>query len=171
MSSYPNKKYKFKKSTKRKIFLSNELKKALLVAFLEAKQNKVYLTLELLLYGLVSQQNSLAGQLIETTISQYKNNKNLTCQVISNRIKEINNHNFQFKLKSNTNDLVVFSAEIWDENAITPWLSSEVKEILKLSIKSLVPSQTNITVLSTKNILFELLNKESIRNLLTQLIN
>ena len=66
------------KVIKRKVFFSNELKKALLTAFLEAKKYRTYITTELLLYGLISQPKSISAKLLSQTFSQFRHNKNLT---------------------------------------------------------------------------------------------
>lgn len=168
MSIYSQKQFRFKKSLKRKVFLSNELKSALLIAFMEAKKHKVYVTSELLLYGLISQSNSIAAKLIETTISEFRNNKNLTSTVITNRIRQINNETIEEKFKFDLIKPNKFSDELWDENRTRPWLSPEVKQILKTSIQSSLQSNKKITVVSTKHILFELLKKEFICKLFTQ---
>jgi len=170
MSISYNKQLKFRKLLKRKALFSNDLKKGLLVAFKEAKKNKVYVTPELLLYGLISQPNSIASRLIATIISEFRNNKNLTSIVISQRIREINYKKFEEKY-GDINRSNNFSLEVWEENASTPWLSPEVKEILKKSLYSTLQSKKKIVVVSTKFILFELLSKEFIRNLLIQVIN
>nr|YP_009550695.1 N-domain of Clp chaperone [Eustigmatophyceae sp. Chic 10/23 P-6w]QAA11624.1 N-domain of Clp chaperone [Eustigmatophyceae sp. Chic 10/23 P-6w] len=171
MSIPYNKQLRFKKSFKRKALLSNDLKKALLIAFNEAKRNKIYVTPELLLYGLISQQNSIAAKLLSTTISEFRNNKNLTSVLISQRIRELNSKNFEEKNILYTNKTNNFSSKLWDENASTPWLSPEVKEILKKSFQSTLQSKRKIVVVNTKLILFELLSKELIRELLVKVIN
>lgn len=171
MSAYSNKKYGFKNPLKKKVFFSNELKKSLLIAFVEAKNNKVYVTPELLLYGLISHSDSISAKLISTTISQFRNNKTLTSNLISNRVKEVNCQKFKNDFTFDNSNENKFASEIWNENAITPWLSPEVKEILKAAIKSSMQTKSIILIINTKFVLFELLNKESIRHLLTQAMN
>ena len=166
MSIYSNEQSRFKRYLKRKVFFSNELKKALLIAFLEAKTHKIYVTKELILYGILSQPNSISTRLISTIFSEFLNNKSLTPYIISKQLKEINNQNFALFniIKPNK-----FYSEFWDENATIPWLSPEVKDILRATTRSLLKSKKQINVLTTKEILFELLNRESIRELLENL--
>ena len=161
---------RFKKLPKRKIFLSNELKKALLIAFTEAKKHKIYISSELLLYALLTQQSSIATKLISTTVSQFRNNKNLTPILIGNRIQQLNNLNLDERFNFDSLNPNKFSSELWNENTLTPWLSKEVKDILKDSIKLSLQSKDKVNVLTTKHILFELLNKELVRDLLTKAI-
>jgi hypothetical protein len=171
MSISYNKQLRFRKLLKRRALFSNDLKKSLLIAFLEAKQNKVYVTPELLLYGLISQPNSVAAKLISTTISEFRNNKNLTSVIISQRIRDLNSKKFAEKYVFDITKPNSFSSNLWDENASTPWLSPEVKEILKRSLHSTLQPERKIVVVTTKFILFELLSKELIRDLLIQVIN
>jgi len=202
MSIYSNEQSRFKRYLKRKVFFSNELKKALLIAFLEAKTHKIYVTKELILYGILSQPNSISARLISTIFSEFLNNKSLTPYIISKQLKEINTRNFEEKfginkpkiytindgiskrLKGITNlkginnqNFALFNiikphkfySEFWDENATIPWLSPEVKDILRATTSSLLKSKKQINVLTTKEILFELLNREATRKLLENL--
>lgn len=168
MSISSKKQFRFKKRLKRKVFLSNELKGALLIAFMEAKKHKIYLTSELLLYGLISRPDSMAAKLISITLSEFRNNKNLNSNIISKRIRYINNQKIEEKFKFDIYKPNKFSDEIWSENQTTPWLSPEVKQILKTSIQLSMQSKKKITVVNTKQVLFELLKKEFICKLLTQ---
>jgi len=134
------------------------------------KKNKVYVTPELLFYGLISQPNSIAAKLISTTISEFRNNKSLTSTLISQRIYDLNIKKINEKF-SPDNKLNKFSQDLWDENASTPWLSPDVKEIFKKSFKMTLQSKKKVTIISSKLILFELLSKEFIRELLLQVIH
>ena len=160
---------RFYKILKRKVFFSNELKKALLIACYEAQDYQTYVNLDLLIYGLVSQPKSLSSRLLSLTISQYNNNNTLTSKVISDRIQKINQQTFREKI-SNRNSSV-FSLELLKENRETPWLTSEAKEILRSAVNSALQSRKKIVIVNTKHLLFCLLNQEYIRDLIRNLIN
>jgi len=171
MSIYSSKNNRFKKLLKRKVFLSNELKKALFIAIKEAKKHKIYVSSELLLYSLLTEQSSIAAKLISITISQFRNNKSLTSNLISNRIQQINNLAIEERFNFDSLNANTFSSELWNENKLTPWLSTEVKDILKASIKLSLQSKDKLNVVTTKHVLFELLNKELVRELITKVID
>lgn len=172
MSVYSNKQSRFKRYFKRKVFFSNELKKALLIAFIEAKHHKIYVTNELILYGILSQPNSISERLLSPIFSE-SIDKSLTRYNITYKLsyllKEMNNQNFAEKFGFNITKPNKFYSEFWNENATTPWLSPEVKEVLRAATRSLLKSKKQINILTTKEILFELLNKESIRELLEKI--
>lgn len=168
-TNYLNKQFRFRKIFKRKVFLSNELKKALFIAFCEAKKQRIFVNVDLLLYGLLSQPTALSSRLFSLTVSQFRNNKKLTVKVISSRLKEINYQ--RLKEKKMNNMLTNFSSEILKKNEQTPWLTPEVKEILRRATRAALQTQKKIVIVDTKLIFFELLSKEPVRDLLVQLIN
>lgn len=147
---------RFTKTLRRKVFFSNELKKALLIAYYEAQKNETCVDLNLLLYGLLTQNKSLACRLLITVLSQYRNNINLTSKSFINKINQDN------KLKE-------LSSETLKENKKTPWLMPEVKQILRASINTALQSDKKIVLVTTKNIFFNLLNNELIRDSLRNL--
>ena len=160
---------RYYKILKRKVFFSNELKKTLLLACYEAQAYQTYVTLDLLIYGLVSQPKSLSSRLILSTMSQFHNNNTLTSKVISDRIRKINQQSFRENLSNRNSSL--FSLELLKENRQTPWLTSEVKEILRSAVNSALQSRKKIVIVNTKHLLFCLLNQEYIRDLIRNLIN
>ena len=159
---------KLRKNFKRKVFFSNELKKALFKSFIEAKNNKTYITPELLLYGLLSQPNSIGAKIILTTLVEFRNNKSLTSNLLAERIRQLNQQNLE------TNSLVKnseFSTKLWSENEVTPWFTPQIKTLIKKAISSSLDNQNTIVILTTKHLVFELLSQESIRDSLRQLVN
>lgn len=158
---------RFKKLFKRKIFLSNELKKSLLISFTEAKNYGIYVNLDLFLYGLLSQSNALSSRLLLMTLSQFQNNTKVTTNVICNRLYERINLNIQKK----TYNVTEFSLNLSEENHQTPWLTTEVRDLLKQAVINSIKTKDKITVVTTKDIFLELLNKEYIRDSLRQIIN
>ena len=155
---------RFYKILKRKVFFSNELKKSLLVAYYEAKKTQTCVNLSLLFYGLLSQPNSLACRLLLRVISQYKNNTNLDLKLINNKIQRIN----QQTLKEN--GLKDLSTQVFNENKKTPWLMPEVKQTLITSINLALQSNKKIVVVTTKNVFFDLLTNELIRDSIRKLV-
>ena len=147
---------------------SNELKKALFKAFIEAKNNKTYITPELLLYGLVAQPNSIGSRIILTTLVQFRNNKSLTSSLLAEKIRQLNQQNVNKNTSVDNNE---FSTKLWSENEITPWFTPQIKTIIKKTVNSALDNQNTIVVLTTKHLVFELLSQESIRDFLRQLVN
>jgi len=151
------------KNLKRKVFFSNELKKALLLAHYEAKKTQTCVNLNLLLYSLLVQPNSLACRLFLTVASQYQNNTNLNLKSIINKLQRNNQQNLR------NNALKELSIEVLNENKKTPWLMPEVRQILLSSINKAFKSKKKIVVITTKNVFFDLLSyelmRDSIRNI------
>lgn len=155
---------RFYKILKRKVFFSNELKKSLLVSYYEAKKTQTCVNLNLLFYGLLSQPKSLACRLLLRVVSQYQNNTNLDLKVITNKIQRIN----QQTLKEN--GLKDLSTQVFNENKKTPWLMPEVKQTLITSINLALQSNKKIVVVTTKNVFFDLLTNELIRDSIRKLV-
>lgn len=154
---------RFSKILRRKVFLSNQLKKSLLVAYYEAKKNQTCVNLDLLLYGLLSQPKSLACRLFLTVLSQYKNDKNLSLRVLDNKL--INKQNLKDQ------GLKELSVEILNENKKTPWLMPEVRQTIINSIKLALQSKKKVVIITTKNVFFDLLNNEIIRDSIRKLVD
>lgn len=152
------------KNLKRKVFLSNELKKALLLAHNEAKKNQTCVNLSLLLYALLVQPNSLACRLFLTVVSQYQNNTNLNSKFIINKLQKISQQNLI------NNKLKDLSIEILNENKKTPWLMPEVRQILLSSINKALESKKKVVVVTTKNVFFNLLTDELIRDSIRNIV-
>lgn len=155
---------RFYKNLKRKVFFSNELKKALLLAHYEAQKNQTCVNLNLLLYGLLAQPNSLACRLFVTAASRYQNNTNLNLKFTINRIQKISQQNLK------DNELKELSTEVLKENKKTPWLMPEVRYALISSINKALQSKKKIVVLTTKNVFFDLLTNESIRDSIRSIV-
>lgn len=158
---------RFHKILRRKVFLSNEVKKALLIAYYEAQANQTCVNLDLLLYGLLSQKKSLACRLFIFVISQYRNNINLSSKFFIEKLQKFNEENAKEKR------LKELSLDFLNENKKRPWLMPEVKQTIRASINSALQLQSKekVVILTTKNIFFDLLNNESIRNSLRHLVN
>nr|YP_009550552.1 N-domain of Clp chaperone [Eustigmatophyceae sp. Bat 8/9-7w]QAA11481.1 N-domain of Clp chaperone [Eustigmatophyceae sp. Bat 8/9-7w] len=156
---------RFYKILRRKVFFSNELKKALLVAYYEAKKNQTCVDLNLLLYGLLSQSESLACRLFLTALSKYQKNTSLNSKLIKNKIQKINKKNLKDKGLKN------LSIEVLNENKKTPWLMPEVKQTIITSIDLALQSKKKIVVVTTKNVFFDLLSNELIRDSIRKLID
>lgn len=152
------------KNLKRKVFLSNELKKALLSAHNEAKKNQTCVNLSLLLYALLVQPNSLAYRLFLTVASQYQNNTNLNSKFIINKLQKIRQQNLI------NNKLKELSIEILNENKKTPWLMPEVRQILLSSMNKALESKKKVVVVTTKNVFFNLLTNELIRDSIRNIV-
>lgn len=155
---------RFYKNLKRKVFFSNELKKALLLAYNEAQKNHTCVNSTLLLYGLLSQPKSLACRLFLTVTSQYQNNTNLNSKVIVNKIQRINQQNFKDK------GLSELSVDVLNENKKTPWLMPEVRQTLINSINLALQSKKKIVIVTTKNVFFDLLTNELIRDSIRSIV-
>jgi hypothetical protein len=156
---------RFYKILRRKVFFSNELKKALLVAYYEAKKNQTCVDLNLLLYGLLSQPESLACRLFLTALSKYQKNTSLNSKLIKSKIQKINKQNLKDKGVKN------LSIEVLNENKKTPWLMPEVKQTIITSIDLALQSKKKIVVVTTKNVFFDLLSNELIRGSIRKLID
>lgn len=152
------------KILKRKVFFSNELKKALLLAHYEAKKNQICVNLSVLLYALLVQSNSLACRLFLTIASQYKNNTNLNSKSIIHKLQRIKQQNLR------NDGLKELSIEILNENEKTPWLMPEVRQILLSSINKALQTKKKVVVVTTKNVFFDLLSDELIRDSIRNII-
>nr|YP_009550973.1 N-domain of Clp chaperone [Eustigmatophyceae sp. Ndem 8/9T-3m6.8]QAA11904.1 N-domain of Clp chaperone [Eustigmatophyceae sp. Ndem 8/9T-3m6.8] len=159
---------RFYKKLKRKVFYSNELKKALLISYYEAKTYKTFVDLDLFLYGIISQPESLASRILSLTASRFRNNS-LTSKVISSRFQKKNQKYFRQKLLDDKYNK--FSAELLNENKQTPWLTPEIKEVLRSATNVALQTRKKIVIVNTKHLLFCLLNKESVCSFLRNLIN
>lgn len=156
---------RFSKILRRKVFLSNQLKKSLLVAYYEAKKNQTCVNLDLLLYGLLSQPKSLACRLLLTVLSQYQNDKSLSSRVLDNKLQRINKQNLKDQRFKE------LSVEILNENKKTPWLMPEVRQTIITSIKLALQSKKKVVIVTTKNVFFDLLNNEIIRDSIRKLVD
>lgn len=164
--SSPNQ-LRFKKLFKRKVFLSNELKKSLLISFTEAKNCGVYVNLDLFLYGLLSQSNALSSRLLLMTLAQFQNNTKVTTNFICDRLYQ----RISLNIKRKADNAEDYCLNLSEENQQTPWLTTEVKDLLKQGTINAIKTKDKITIVTTKDIFLELLNKEYIRDFLRQTLN
>jgi hypothetical protein len=157
----------FYKTFKRKVFFSNELKKSIFLSFLVAKKRKTYVDLNGLIYGMLSQPNSLSSRLFLDIIFLSRKTNALTLSQFTTKILELSQQKTVETLPTSTGRSI---QTIIKEQEL-PYFTPEVKEILKNSVRSSLKSKNKISIITTKDVFFELIGRESIRDLLYQVAN